>query len=182
MIVAVIAVLVVKVPVHHVVDVIAVGHREVTAGGAVNVRPVVPTTSVVGSAATRVGTAVRQSVLVHMVAVNVVEVPRAASPHHPTDLRLLTNDERLGIDPGDARIEPERDVAAGVAVCLDHAQLPRHDGRDPRSGRLPEERSHGRQGESVEHGAAPGLEQEDFVRGCHRDRPRSPGEHAESAR
>lgn len=75
MIVAVIAVLVVKVPVHHVVDVIAVGHREVTAGGAVNVRLVVPTTSVVGSAATRVGTAVRQSVLVHMVAVNVVEVP-----------------------------------------------------------------------------------------------------------
>lgn len=37
-IVAVIAVLVVKVPVHHVVDVIAMRHREVTASRTVNVR------------------------------------------------------------------------------------------------------------------------------------------------
>jgi hypothetical protein len=74
-IVAVIAVLVVKVPVHHVVDVIAVGHRDVTAGRAVNVSLVVPTTSMGGSATGRVGAADRESVLVHMVAVDVMKVP-----------------------------------------------------------------------------------------------------------
>lgn len=74
-IVAVIAVLVVKVPVHHVVDVIAVGHRDVTAGHAVNVRFVVATTSVSGSAAGRVGAVDRERVLVHVVAVNMMKVP-----------------------------------------------------------------------------------------------------------
>jgi hypothetical protein len=74
-IVAVLAVLVVKVAVHQIIGVIAVGYPEVAAALAVDVRLVVPATSVIGSAAPRVGAADREGVLIDVVAVDVVEVP-----------------------------------------------------------------------------------------------------------
>jgi hypothetical protein len=74
-IVAVIAVLVVQVRFHHVVEVISVRHREVTTGRAVDMRPVVPAARVRGSAARCVGAADRERVLIDVVTVHVVQVP-----------------------------------------------------------------------------------------------------------
>ncbi len=76
MIVAVTAVRVMKVPLDHVIGVIAVGDRIVPARGAVNMSLVVPAAcGVLWSARGRVLPADRERVLVDMIAVSVMEVP-----------------------------------------------------------------------------------------------------------
>lgn len=74
MVVAVVPVGVMEVPVDEVVDVVAVGHGLVSAAGAVDVTVLVPGAAVCGGAGGRVALAHLDHVLVHVVAVGVVEV------------------------------------------------------------------------------------------------------------
>ncbi len=66
---------VMQVPVHQIVDVIAVGDRLVSASGAVLVAIVVRAARVIGRAVRGVGAADRQLVLVDVVRVRMVQVP-----------------------------------------------------------------------------------------------------------
>lgn len=74
MVVAVVPVGVMEVPVDEVVDVVAVGHGLVSTAGAVDVTVLVPGAAVCGGAGGRVALAHLDHVLVHVVAVGVVEV------------------------------------------------------------------------------------------------------------
>ncbi|WP_420997854.1 hypothetical protein ACKI2N_034175 [Cupriavidus sp. 30B13] len=129
MIVAVIAMRVMKVPAHEIVDVVAVRHRFVPASGAVDVPVLVAPAMMLRRAPVRVLRADFEAVLVHMAAMRVVQVAV-----------VQVIDVAVVPDRGMAAIGSVLVVVVGVVrlVAGTHAQAPhrrkdrRQPGRQPR--------------------------------------------------